>query len=475
MNKQAIMRLLAALFALALVASACGSDDDSASDDTSATTAAAAESEDAMEDDAMEEEAMEEEAMEEEAMEDESHSTISEECNIPNPADEVEIDLMGWEFPIVTQYAAELEECEDGNYSFNVQFLDSQEARSQILLDISSGSPSFEIVQGSNTAIIEWASTGGLMPLNDLIDTYGAEFGLDQIDPAFFELGSIDGNIYAIPMVSNTMHVFYNEPIMTELGLDVPTTFSEAIAQCGTLQDAGYGGFALMASAGWAWQIEFDNVLGSLGLPNVDPVTGQPNFNSPEGIEAAEILLEMYETCGGSTAGTYSTDDIQAAFQTGEYVVGQTWASRAQAMDDPEASTVVGEIQFAPALGTGSGVLAAPAYMDGYGIPMGVENVEEVFLAIMAATDLESQTAAAEFGFVTRSGVSNDNGPRNGDAVNVSFVDGRGADIAHPAAGIARAKLGEALIQLLDGADPATVLAEAEAAYLQEAGDQGLL
>ena len=403
---------------------------------------------------------------------------ISDECAIPDPSDSIEIDVMGWEFPIITQYADELDDCEEGNYSFNYQFLDSVEARNAMTQDAASGSPSFELYQGSNAFISELANQGFIRPLNDLVDKYRDEYNLDQIDGAFWNMASLDGNIYAIPMVSNTMHVFYNEPALAELGLDVPSTFDEAFQTCAAIQDAGYDiGFLYMLSAGWAWQIEFDSVLGSLGQTSIDPVTGQPNFNSPEGIEAATLLQRMWQECAPNAAGSYSTDDVQAAFQTGEAILGHTWASRAGAMDDPEASTVVGEIQFAPALGTGGSTLAAQAYIDGWMIPANTpeDRVEAIFLAMLAATDLESQEAAAQFGLVTRTGVSHPEGPRDAAAAEASLVNGRGADLTHPAAGIARAKLGEALVTILDGASVEEALAAAEEAYLAEAAEQGLL
>lgn len=465
-------RLVAVVMALAFTAAACGSDDDEATSDDSAeeTTAEESSTDDSESEDAMEDE---EEAMEE----DTAAAMISDECNIPNPSEEVEIDVMGWEFPIISQYAEELEECEEGNYSFNVQFLDSTEAQDAMRLDGATGSPEFEIYQGSNSFIVEMANAGALMPLNDLIDKYSDEYGLDEIDPAFFDFASVDGNIYAIPMVSNTMHLFYNEPALTEAGVEVPTTFEEALAACPAIQEAGYDtGFMYMLSAGWSWQIEFDSVLGSLGVDPIDPVTGQPNFNSPEGIEAANILKSMLDECGGTAAASYSTDDIQAAFQTGEIILGHTWASRAAAMDDPEASTEVGNIQFAPALSSGGDTLAAPAYIDGYGIPVGSSvDPETVFLAILAAADRESQEAAAAFGLVTRNGVSNPEGPRDGEAAATSLVNGRGPDLSHPAASIARAKLGEALVTILDGTSVEDALATAEEAYLEEANAQGLL
>lgn len=490
-------RLIAVLLAFVLLAAACSSDDDDdAGSGESQTAATAADSDagdddmdDSMDDDSMDDEHMDDESMDDdmaddgdmdESMDDDmiEADLISDECPIPNPSEVIEIDAIGWEFPIITQYAEELEDCEEGNYRFNLQFLDSVEARSAMTQDAATGSPTFELYQGSNAFIGELANQGFLMPLNDLVAKYSDQFDLGEIDDAFWAMASIDGQIYAVPMVSNTMHVFYNKPAMEELGLSVPTTFDEAFQTCRAIIDSGYDiGFLYMLSAGWAWQIEFDSVLGSMGVTPIDPQTGAPNFNSPEGVAAATTLKRMVDECAPGIASSYSTDDVQAAFQTREAILGHTWASRAAGMDDPEASIVVGEIEFAPALGTGSGIVAAPAYIDGWGIPVGTpaDKVEAIFLAMLAATDLESQQAAAEFGLVTRNGVSHPNGPRDAAAAQASLVNGRGADLTHPAAGIARAKLGEALITILDGTPVEEALAAAEAAYLAEAGDQGLL
>ena len=461
-------RLLAVLLAFTVVSAACGDDDegDTASQDTASESDSSSEATD--DDDHDDGEEHDDEVVAE---------LISDECAIPNPEETVELDVMGWEFPIITAFAAELEECTDGNYELNYQFLDSTEARSAMTQDAATGAPTFELYQGSNAFIGELANQGFLMPLNDLVDKYRDEFDLDQIDQAFWDMASIDGQIYAVPMVSNTMHVFYNEPALAEIGVEVPTTFDEAFTACAAIQDAGYDiGFLYMLSAGWAWQIEFDSVLGSLGVSPIDPTTGQPNFNSPEGIEAATTLKNMWEQCAPNASASYSTDDLQAAFQTGEAILGHTWASRAAAMDDSEASTVVGDIQYAQALTSGQGIAAAPAYIDGWGIPVGVEgDVDAIFLAALAATDLESMEAAAEFGLVTRTGVSHPNGPRDAAAAQASLVNGRGADLTHPAAGIARAKLGEALVTILDGTSVEDALAAAEEAYLAEAGEQGLL
>ena len=186
-TKNRLWRLLAVIFAFTLIAAACGDDDTDNAGDGTSDDGGSDDSDDSgddggddMADDDMADDDMADDDMADDDMGDDGgeHSVISDECAIPNPAETVEIDLMGWSFPIVDQYAAELEECGEGNYDFNVQFLDSQEARSQVTLDLESGSPSFEIVQGSNSFIIELANKGLLMPLNDLIDQYGDASGI---------------------------------------------------------------------------------------------------------------------------------------------------------------------------------------------------------------------------------------------------------------------------------------------------------
>lgn len=468
------LRFLASLLALAMLAAACGSDDGD-STATEDSDGESAESDEAADDAAADDSSGDDESSGdgEEAMGD----VISEDCPIPNPEETVEIDIIGWQFPVIDAYVEEIEECEEGNYEINMQFLGSTDAQERTLEDIATGNPSFEIYQGSNSALVRYANANGLLPLDDLIDKYGDQYGLDEIDQAFWDLVTIDGQIYGIPMVSNTMHVFYNEPKMQELGLEVPTTFEEAVALCEPLQEAGEKGFVLMYQAPWAWQIEFDNVLGSLGETNIDPETGQPNFTSDAAIEAAGVLKDVYDNCADTDGPEFGTTEIAGGFQSGQYIVGQTWASRAIEMDDENVATEVGNIQFAPALSAGGDTLASPAYIDGYAIPADTDaDVDALFLAIMAAADRESQEAAAEFNTVTRTGVSNPDGPRNTDAVATSYIDGRGADLTHPAAGLARTILGDALQKIgTEGADPATVLAEAEEQYLTEAQEQGLL
>ena len=94
---------------------------------------------------------------------------------------------------------------------------------------------------------------GGLMregfalPLND----YLQEPALDHEEPLAdvflpntLEMFALDGNIYQIPYIYNTVQFWYDKRVFEEVGLEVPQTWDELLAACDTLNDGGYAPIA---------------------------------------------------------------------------------------------------------------------------------------------------------------------------------------------------------------------------------------
>jgi len=464
-TKRRLTRSLGLFMAIALVVAACSSDDDSSADTTAATTTTEATTETTAAPAATTTAAPVEEV-----------ALISDECPIPEPAEAVSIDLMGWEFPVTQQLQKEFEECNSDNLAVNVQLLASADAQDAITLDLGTGSPEYEIVHVTNSTVGVHAEN--LVDLGPFIDKYAAEFGLDDISDALWASGTVDGLRLGVPVLANTLHFFYNTQVLADNGVTPPTTFDELIAACGVLTTAGFDDpFNINFSAGWAIDIEFMSIIKSIGGDIIDD-DNAPMFNSPEGLAAVEHMLAIRDACMSNAGRTFSIDDAQAALQAGELPMAHIWASRAAAMDDAENSLVVGGITFDPSLYTEVGSLRnGVAYTDLYSIPKGTSvDAETIFQVLMAATDLESQTAAAEFASVSRSSATNADGPRNSDALVVSVAQGVGAQSKSVARPIASGAIGDALLEVLQNdADPATALAEAEARYIEEATAAGLL
>ena len=111
----------------------------------------------------------EEEAAAEEAApaEEEAEPAMAAGCSIEAPAEPVELNMMGWSFPITDFYADELEKCNEvENLTVNTNLLASADAQEQVRLALSAGGDSpFDIVHGANAQVAEWGGPGWLMPL----------------------------------------------------------------------------------------------------------------------------------------------------------------------------------------------------------------------------------------------------------------------------------------------------------------------
>lgn len=403
-------------------------------------------------------------------------------CNVTAPADAVEVNMVGWAFPITEFYAAELKECNTvENITVNTQLLDSTGAREQVNLALAGGAASpFAIIHGANGDISTWGSQGYLMPLNDLIEKYRDEYDLSDIPTTAWEGATYEGNIYGVPIVGNTLHLMYRPDLFEKYGIAVPTTYDEVIAACKVLADDPDIDlpFVMNLHAGWAWEIEFLHFLRSFGGDHLD-ANNMPIFNGAEGVAALTKMKEVVDGCMGPEGIAYSVDDSEIGMETGGLAFVNLWASRAANMDDPEKSEFVGGIEFAPAPRPNpDGPLGGSAWNDFYMIPATTDvDPDLIFQLIMQAADLESQTEAAALGIVTRNAVAAAGiGGRYLPAAGETIANGVGIYKNNPAVGLARTALGNHLPLVGTGeATPEEALNAAAEEYIAEATAQGFI
>lgn len=402
-------------------------------------------------------------------------------CHVDAPAEAVEINMMGWSFPITDFYAAELELCNEvENLTVNANLLASADAQEQVRLALSAGGDSpFDIIHGANGQVAEWGAPGWLMPLNDMIDKYRDEYNLGDIPAIAWDGATFDGNIYGVPIVGNTLHLIYRQDILDEMGLSVPETYDDVIGMCDAigLDNADYDmPFTVNLSAGWAWEIEFFAMLRGFGGDFLGE-GNQPAFNSQAGIDAANKLKAVADACMGEDGYAFALNDQEVAMQLGTLPATQMWASRAANMTDPERTDLAEVIAYAPApKATADGPGTGTAWNDYYMIPANVTNdAELIFKLIMEAADEESQARAAATGMAARVSAAAFGGPYQPAAVQ-SIADGVGIYDKNPAVAIVRAKLGEFLPLIGTGEMTAEEALNAAAdAYTEEATAQGFI
>jgi len=401
-------------------------------------------------------------------------------CNIAAPDSAVTINYFGWPVDILEFYAAEMEKCgEVENITVDSAFLDFNAVTEQVELALSGGGDSpYDVLHMSNVEVSAWGNNGWMLPLNDLIEKYRDEYDLDDIAAASFQGATIDGKIYGIPALNNTLHLAYRSDLFEQYGIDVPTNYDEVIAACEVLADEpsiDYP-FTLDLSADWAWEIEFLAFARGYGTDYLNDDLS-PAFNGPEGVAALTKMKEVVDACMGpeGLAGSPYEGAVLTLNAGGQAFI-HVWASNMVTMTDPAETDFADVIKFAPAAAPDpGGPLGGSAWTDYYGIPLNTTNDPElVFLVIMEALDAESQARAATLGAVTRSSITE--GPPNAAAASETVARGIGIYDTHPAVPLAQAGLMQFLPFVGTGEmTPQEALDAAAEAYIAEATAQGYL
>lgn len=89
--------------------------------------------------------------------------------------------------------------------------------------------------------------------------------------------------------------------VFARYGLSVPETYDDVIASCAALKDDKdlEMPFTINLHAGWAWRVEFHNMLKAYGGDWVN-ADSTPAFNGPAGVKTVEKILEVVEACMGT-------------------------------------------------------------------------------------------------------------------------------------------------------------------------------
>jgi multiple sugar transport system substrate-binding protein len=403
------------------------------------------------------------------------------ECNLDGPDTPVTINMIGWSFPITDFYAKELEKCSKvENLTVNSNLLASADAQEQVRLALSTGGNSpYDIIHSANAQVGEWAGVGWILPLDDLVEKYWDEYNLGDIPEKAWEGATIDGMIYGVPIVGNTLHLIYRQDIFDEYGIAVPDTYDEVIEMCNTigLDNREYDmPFTINLSAGWAWEMEFFAMLRAYGGDFLDE-DNMPVFHGEEGVKAVEKLVEVADACMGIDGYSFNLNAQEIAIQMGTLPATNMWASRAANMSDPERTDLYDVIAYAPApRAYPGGPRAGTAWNDYYMIPAGTTNDPDlIFRVIMEAADERSQRDAAEIGMATRLSVAEYGGPYLA-AAGQTIAEGVGIYDKNPAIGIVRAKVGQFLP--LVGTGEMSIQEALDAAaedYITEATAQGYI
>jgi len=265
-------------------------------------------------------------------------------------AEEITIATVNNADMIVMQKLAPQWEAETGN-TINWVVLEENVLRQRTTQDIATNGGSFDIIFiGAYEAPI-WGANGWLVPLNDFGDD--AEYDLNDIFQLVRNgLSDKDGNLYAVPLYSETSFTFYRTDLFEAAGLEAPT---EQITYTSLKEDYvaklhdpenGIFGTCQRGKAGWGENMAFIGPLANAFGARWFDMDWNPQLDSPEWNAAITYYVDLMTNYGPPGATGNGHNENRALFKDGKCA---TWVDATSAANDvrnPNTSTVADKTDF---------------------------------------------------------------------------------------------------------------------------------
>ncbi|WP_095588180.1 extracellular solute-binding protein [Actibacterium ureilyticum] len=256
------------------------------------------------------------------------------------------LNVIAQGMPAVTALDAHLAEFNDKwDTEVKITMLGENERRAKSRLDASTGAGAYQVIYIDEANLAEYVAAGWVYPLADVVpEAYDiADFRTDLSNVA-----TVDGAQYFAPFVGGGDVMMYRKDLLEDAGIAVPQTLDEMVAAIAALDGADNGahGWSARGQRGsgmnvWRWT-PFFRAKGGEWLDG-----DAPAFNSDAGVEATALYSQLMDYAPPGVA-TFNWSDSVEAFRGGQVAILIESDVFGPWMEDPEKSSVVGKVGYAP-------------------------------------------------------------------------------------------------------------------------------
>ncbi len=193
----------------------------------------------------------------------------------------------------------------------------STDAYQTLVTDLSSGSPTPDVISADVIWPATFAASGWVLPLNK----YG--FNLSSFYPGMVKSGEFKGKLYAIPWFINVEGVYYRSDLVNK----PPKTFSQMLADARAVLKTHpkMTGVAFEANKYEGAVTVFQDIAGGFGGSFLN-AKGKPVINSPQNIRALTWLDGLIKSGVSPSAVTgWEEGQVQQAYTSGNAVFAFNW------------------------------------------------------------------------------------------------------------------------------------------------------
>lgn len=349
-----------------------------------------------------------------------------------------------------------------------------QQQRQKVVIELSSGKPSFDIVHLSyHVQKRQFDKAGWLADITDYMKDPNLT-APDLVESDFSAAGltyakNEKGRMLSLPWSVDYFILYYNKELFAKKGVAVPKTLDEMAAAAEQLTDTKNGTFGFVGrglrNANMAMWSNFYLNYGGEFLDD----KGNILSDGPEGIAATQLYQRLLTKSAPPGVAGFNWMESLASFTQGRSAMWIDATGWAPPLEDPNASRVVGKVGYTMVPAGPKGHFSS-TYGDGIGIAAACPNKEAAYLFCqwVVSKAQGARLIQAGGGVPFRASIVNDPEVRKGiksqewlqSVVDSAGISKLGLPVVVPVAEY-RDLVGSALTATLSGADPASELKKA--------------
>jgi len=354
-----------------------------------------------------------------------------------------------------------------------VDLVPEQQSRQKVSIEFNSKKPSFDVVQfGYHVQKRQFTRGGWLEDLRPYMAESGAEFDRADLLPSALATAILpDGKWDGMPLNLDPFMLYMNKELFAAKGIAVPKTVAELQAAALKLHDPGKGivgmvGRGLKNANVPLWGIF---MLGEGGqfLNGAKLAT-----DSPEAITGATIYRDLLTKTGPAGISGFNWNEAQSLFLQGRAAMWIDSSGFSAPLEDPTKSKVVGKVGYA-AMPAGTKKRVTATFSDGIGVSSYSANKGAAWYFVLWASGTQMQARLLSGGGgapIRASGFSN---KAELSKINPEYLQALADSLRIAVPGLPviepvtefRDTFGIALVNVLNGADPAAELKHATADF----------
>ena len=356
-----------------------------------------------------------------------------------------------------------------------------QQQRPKVAMEMATGHPSFDALNVGmhvQKRLIERAKwMEDLRPFIADKSLTNPDFDLaDFSKPSMAVATGEDGAINVLPLNQDLFILFYNKDLLAEKGFKAPPkTYDELYTMAKALTDPSKQIYGFVGrGVKNANVVLYDNILLGWDQETVTPDGKKLLTDTPAAIEAAAWYQKIMKECGPPGNIGFNWNECQTTFMQGRGAMWWDGIGFSAPLLDKAKSKVVDKVGFAP-VPAGPKAHNAATFIDGMGIPATAKNKKGAWLWLQWITgkDMQAEQLRSGSGTPARLSVYQRQDLVKASAFPQEWFDTTGVSLKIARSGLPvivpvtefRDTIGVGLTNIVGGADPATEMKKATAAF----------